>query len=48
MTETTYSQRIDSHHHLWRYTPEEYGLSADRIRSEYDFYIKQYGVEIGR
>jgi L-fuconolactonase len=29
MTETAYSQRIDSHHHLWHYTPEEYGWIGD-------------------
>jgi hypothetical protein len=29
-----------------RYTAEQYGLSADRIRSEYDFYIRHFDVPV--
>jgi len=29
MTDTRQPQRIDSHHHLWRYTPEDYGWIGD-------------------
>lgn len=28
------------------YTAEQYGLTVDRIRAEYDFYIKRFGVQI--
>lgn len=35
-------------HGAHRYTPEEYGMSADQIRADYDFYIRKYGVECGR
>jgi hypothetical protein len=28
------------------YTPEQYGLTADRIRSEYDFYIRHFDVPV--
>ncbi|MEK6398993.1 MAG: amidohydrolase family protein, partial [Terriglobus sp.] len=33
MTDTRQPQRIDSHHHLWRYTPEEYGWIGDDMAS---------------
>jgi hypothetical protein len=29
-----------------RYTPEQFGLSADRIRSEYRFYIRRFDVAL--
>ncbi len=29
-----------------RYTPEQFGLSADRIRDEYDFYIRRFDVHV--
>jgi len=29
-----------------RYTPEQFGLTADRIRSDYDFYIRRFDVTI--
>ena len=29
-----------------RYTPEEFGLSADKIRSDYDFYIRRFDVAV--
>jgi hypothetical protein len=29
-----------------RYTPEQFGLSADRIRSDYDFYIRHFDVPV--
>jgi len=34
-------------HGTHRYTAEEYGLSADAIRADYDFYISAFGVECG-
>lgn len=30
-----------------RYTPEQYGLTADGLRADYDFYIKRFGVRTG-
>lgn len=35
-------------HGAHRYTAEEYGLSADQIRADYDFYIREFNVECGR
>lgn len=29
------------------YTPEQFGLRADRIREEYDFYIRHFDVHVG-
>jgi hypothetical protein len=29
-----------------RYTPEQFGLTADQIRSDYDFYIKRFDVRV--
>lgn len=29
-----------------RYTAEQFGLSADRIRSDYDFYVRRFGVAV--
>jgi len=29
-----------------RYTAEQFGLSADRIRSDYDFYIRHFDVPL--
>jgi hypothetical protein len=29
-----------------RYTPEQFGLSADQIRSDYDFYIRNFDVPV--
>ena len=29
-----------------RYTPEQFGLSADQIRSDYDFYIRHFDVPV--
>lgn len=29
-----------------RYTPEEFGLSAAQIRSDYDFYIRHFDVAL--
>lgn len=31
-----------------RYTPEQFGLSADQIRDEFEFYIDRFGVELER
>jgi hypothetical protein len=28
-----------------RYTPEQFGLSAEEIRADYAFYIDRFGVE---
>jgi hypothetical protein len=33
-------------HGTHRYTAEEFGLRADQIRSDFDFYIKHFGVEV--
>jgi hypothetical protein len=35
-------------HGVHRYTPEQYGLSADRLRERFGFYIERYGVEPDR
>jgi hypothetical protein len=29
-----------------RYTAEQFGLSADQIRSDYDFYIRRFDVVV--
>jgi hypothetical protein len=29
-----------------RYTPEQFGLSAEEIRADYAFYIDRFGVEL--
>ncbi|CAB4640605.1 unannotated protein [freshwater metagenome] len=29
-----------------RYTPEQFGLSAEEIRDDYAFYIDRFGVEL--
>jgi hypothetical protein len=29
-----------------RYTPAQFGLSADQIRSDYDFYIRHFDVPL--
>ena len=29
-----------------RYSPEQFGLTAERIRGDYDFYIRRFGVTI--
>lgn len=34
-------------HGTHNYTAEEYGLSADAIRADYDFYIRAFGVACG-
>jgi hypothetical protein len=31
-----------------RYTPEQYGLSVEQIRADYDFYIRHFDVPLGR
>jgi hypothetical protein len=33
-------------HGVHRYTPEDFGLSTAQIRSDYDFYLRHFGVEI--
>jgi len=33
-------------HGTHKYTAEQFGLSKEQIRSDYDFYIKRFGVEI--
>jgi hypothetical protein len=33
-------------HGTHRYTAEEFGLRADQIRSDFDFYIRHFGVEV--
>jgi L-fuconolactonase len=37
LSETT--SRIDAHHHLWRYTPEEYGWITDEMRMLRDDFL---------
>lgn len=39
-------QNRPSAHGVHRYSPEQYGLSADAIRSDYDFYIRHFDVEL--
>jgi hypothetical protein len=34
-------------HGQHRYTAEQYGLSAEQIRSDYDFYIRHFDVPVG-
>lgn len=47
MTETAYSQRIDSHHHLWHYTPEEYGwIGDDMVSLRRDFLLEDLRREL--
>jgi hypothetical protein len=29
-----------------RYTAEQYGLTTDQIRSDYDFYIRRFDVAV--
>jgi hypothetical protein len=29
-----------------QYTPEQYGLTADGIRADYDFYIRHFDVAV--
>jgi len=29
-----------------RYTPEQFGLSAEQIRADYDFYIRRFDVAV--
>jgi hypothetical protein len=29
-----------------RYTPEQFGLTAEQIRSDYDFYVERFGVAV--
>jgi hypothetical protein len=33
-------------HGAHRYTPEQFGLTAEQIRADYDFYIKRFGVRV--
>jgi hypothetical protein len=33
-------------HGVHRYTPEQFGLSAAQLRSEYDFYIRHFDVDV--
>jgi Sulfotransferase family len=33
-------------HGAHRYKPEDYGLSADQVRAEYDFYIRRFDVQL--
>lgn len=35
-------------HGVHSYTPEQFGLSAEQIRSDFDFYIKRFDVPVGR
>jgi hypothetical protein len=39
----THAMGADGSH---RYTPAQFGLSADRIRSDYDFYIRHFDVPL--
>jgi len=41
------TQRIDAHHHLWHYTPEEFGWIDDRMgRLRRDFLVDDFGQEL--
>jgi hypothetical protein len=33
-------------HGTHRYTPEQFGLRADRLRSEYDFYVNHFDIAL--
>jgi hypothetical protein len=33
-------------HGTHRYTPEQFGLSADQLRSDYDFYVKHFDIAL--
>ena len=33
-------------HGVHRYTPEQFGLSAAQLRSDYDFYIRHFDVDV--
>ena len=33
-------------HGTHRYTAEQFGLSTPQLRSDYDFYIRRFGVEL--
>ena len=45
--ETWLAANFSGAHGTHHYTAEEYGLSADAIRADYDFYIRAYGVKCG-
>lgn len=47
MTNTRQPQRIDSHHHLWRYTPDDYGwISDDMAALRRDFLVDNLRTEM--
>lgn len=47
MTDTHQPKRIDSHHHLWRYTPEDYGwISDDMAALRRDFLLDDLRQEM--
>jgi hypothetical protein len=45
--ETWLAANFSGAHGTHNYTAEEYGLSADAIRADYDFYIRAFGVACG-
>jgi Sulfotransferase family len=45
--ETWLAANFSGAHGTHAYTAEEYGLSADAIRADYDFYISAFGVACG-
>ena len=47
MAEQILAQRIDAHHHLWRYTPAEFGWIDDRMSLlRRDFLADDFGKEL--
>ena len=47
MPEQITHERIDAHHHLWRYTPEEFGWIDDRMSLlRRDFTADDLGKEL--
>jgi hypothetical protein len=33
-------------HGIHRYTAEQFGLSADQLRSDYDFYVQHFDIAL--
>jgi len=44
--EAWHAENRSGAHGVHRYTPEQFGLSAAQIRSDYDFYIKRFDVPL--
>ena len=44
--EAWHKQNRSGAHGSHRYTAEQFGLTIDQIRRDYDFYIKRYDVPL--